>query len=275
MFNSSHCLPALQASLSEFSSVIFVGNGSDDQSAEQAQSALPRAQVIALPQNLGFGTANNRALQGVSTPFALLLNPDCEISPEAVKRLVNTAQQFPQAAVVAPQLLKANGLTDINYRWPNLLWKSQGPGVADGPACVGFVCGAAMLQRMEAFADTGFFDERFFLYYEDDDLSMRLFQAQRPMIIDPQATALHRSRGSVRGNKPPTSEYLRGFHHVQSKLTFASKYKGLPAARRLQRRTALTASVALVLRLLLPSPRLVARMYGRWRGLHAWAPQAS
>lgn len=269
-FNSAHCLPALRAALSAFPQIIVVDNGSDDGSATQARTQLPHARVLALPQNLGFGAANNRALALVDTPFALLLNPDCEITPEAVMGLMRTAQRFPQAAVVAPQLLKANGQTDINYRWPHLLWKSQGPGVQDGPACVGFVCGAAMLLHMQAFQATGFFDEQFFLYYEDDDLCMRLFLARLPMIIDPSATALHRSRGSVRGRSPLRSEYLRGFHHAQSKLIFTRKYQDPASARRQRTRLILETSLGMLLRLLLPSPRLVARLYGRLRGVLAW-----
>lgn len=271
-FNSAHCLPALRTSLGGFPQIILVDNGSDDASAELAKTLLPHARVLALPNNLGFGAANNRALSKVTTPFALLLNPDCEITAEAAKILLQTACQFPQAAVVAPQLLKTNGAADVNYRWPRLLWKSAGPGAQDGPACVGFVCGAAMLLRMHAFETIGFFDEQFFLYYEDDDICLRLFQARLPMIIEPRCTALHRSRGSVRGNKPLRSEYLRGFHHAQSKLIYTSKHVSQTSARRQKTRLVIETSLAMLLRLLLPSPRLVARLLGRLRGLLAWHP---
>lgn len=271
-FNSAHCLPALKASLHGFPQVVVVDNGSDDASAELSKSFLPHARVLALPNNLGFGAANNRALAQVVTPFALLLNPDCEITAEAVKILVETARQFPEAAVVAPQLLKANGTSDVNYRWPRLIWKSEGPGVHDGPACVGFVCGAAMLLRVRAFEPIGFFDEQFFLYYEDDDICLRLFKVGLPMIIDPHSTAIHRSRGSVRGKKPLRSEYLRGFHHAQSKLIYTSKHVSQTSARRQKTRLVIETSLAVLLRLLLPSPRLIARLLGRLRGLLAWHP---
>ena len=270
-FNSAHCLPALKTSLEQFAHIIVVDNGSDDGGAEQAPQYLPQARVLALPRNLGFGAANNLALAQVTTPFALLLNPDCEITCESVRGLLDTAHTFPEAAVIAPQLLQPSGQADINYRWPHLLWKSKGPGVQDGPACVGFVCGAAMLFRCSAFAQSGYFDEQFFLYYEDDDLCLRLFQSRRPMIIDPAHTALHRSRGSVRGKRPWRSEFLRGYHHAQSKLIFARKHQSTAIAAAQRRQLLVETTLALVLRVLIPSPRLIARMVGRWRGLFDWS----
>jgi hypothetical protein len=135
-FNSAHCLPELGRLLASCPYIMLVDNGSDDDSARVATQHLPSAKVIALPNNLGFGAANNRALAQVCTPFALLLNPDCEITPHAIAKLLHTAHQWPHAAMVAPQLLQINGASDVNYRWPNLWWQSRGPGVTDGPACV-------------------------------------------------------------------------------------------------------------------------------------------
>jgi len=269
-FNSAHCLPALGASLSAFPHVIVVDNGSDDDCARQTPTHLPQARVQALPHNLGFGAANNRALAQVQTPFALLLNPDCEISIQAVQQLLRTAAQWPDAAMVAPQLLQANGQPEVNYRWPSLLWKSVGPAVTEGPACVGFVCGAAMLLRMNAF-DGQFFDEQFFLYYEDDDLCTRLFKQRQAMLIDPAATAIHRSRGSVRGRSPLRSEYIRGYHHAQSKLTYAAKHVNAASARRLRIRLLWQTLLALPLRLALFSPKLITRMWGRCIGVSRWS----
>jgi N-acetylglucosaminyl-diphospho-decaprenol L-rhamnosyltransferase len=270
-FNSAHCLPALGKALTQLPHVIVVDNGSDDNCATQTPAHLPQAQVLALPANWGFGAANNRALAQVQTPFALLLNPDCEITPQAVEQLLRTAAQWPEVAMVAPQLLQANGQPEVNYRWPHLLWHSRGPAVTEGPACVGFVCGAAMLLRMSAYQGQ-FFDEQFFLYYEDDDLCTRLFKQRQAMIIDPAATATHRSRGSVRGRSPLRSEYLRGYHHAQSKLIYARKYQSTTAARQQQRKLLWQTVLALPLRLLAYNPRLLARMWGRLQGVRHWKP---
>jgi len=270
-FNSAHCLPALGQSLADCPHVVVVDNGSDDDCATEAKRWLPQAKVMALGRNLGFGAANNRALQEVNTPFALLLNPDCEISTANIAGLLEAADEFADAAIVAPQLVDGQGHLDINYRWPHLHWESRGP-AADGPACVGFVCGAAMLFRLQAFEGVGFFDERFFLYYEDDDLTLRLFQGYRPMVIAPAVRAVHRSRGSVKGKQPWRSEYLRGYHHAQSKLVFTQKHLTRSEALGQRRRLVATTLLSLPLRLLMISPRLTARMIGRLRGALDWTP---
>lgn len=269
-YNSAHCLPALGRLLAACPNVAVVDNASQDGTAAAVARHLPQARLVELDRNHGFGAANNVALREVRTPFALLLNPDCEITTTAIAGLIDAACVHPDAAIVAPQLVRPpDGQVDINYRWPRTMWTSRGGG-AEGPVCVGFVCGAAMLLRIAAFEGVGFFDEDYFLYYEDDDLCLRLFTARRPMLVVPHITALHRSRGSVRGAHPWHSEYVRGYHHAQSKLTFARKHRSPGHARAQRRRLLWTTALALPLRVLLFSPKLAARMLGRLRGLIEW-----
>lgn len=267
-YNSQHCIADLAESLAEFPHLIFSDNASHDGTPQTITQVLPHAKLIVHEKNLGFGAANNRALAQVQTPFAMLLNPDCEISAGAVRGLLDYMQQDSEAAVAAPQILRSQGMLEIGYRWPSVLWASHGP-AADAPCCVGFVTGAAMLLRMARCSDTGFFDEDFFLYYEDDDLCFRLFKAKRPIVLLPQVRLTHASRGSVRGNYPLRAEYLRGYHHAQSKILFTHKHRSAALARRLMWRTWASACLGLPFRLLLPAPRLVARWCGRIAG--AWA----
>lgn len=270
--HSAHCLDALLPLLSVCPHVVVSDNASNDHTPDKARSLWPHARVLAHPRNLGFGAANNRALETVQTPFALLLNPDCEISAQGLVQLIQASQAMPEAAIVAPQLVSARGEHEVNYRWPNLLWKPKGPR-AEGPVCVGFVCGAAMLFRMQNFEGIGFFDEAFFLYYEDDDLCLRLFQKQRCIIVLPHIIATHRNRGSVKGNSPWRSEYVRGFHHAQSKLIYANKHRSAASAERMRLRILFTTTLALPLRMIFFSPKLLVRMAGRWMGLLQWKCQ--
>ncbi|MGP1516294.1 MAG: glycosyltransferase [Ottowia sp.] len=268
-YNSAHCFERQAALLAACPHVIVVDNGSEDDSRQRAQQCLPQAQIVALPANLGFGAANNRGLARVRTPFALLLNPDCTLTPQAIADLLAVARRWPDAAIVAPQLVEAGGGAEVNYRFTLTDWPARGAG-AEGECCVGFVCGAVMLWRMSRFEGVGWFDERFFLYYEDDDLCLRLGRAQRPMLIAPQVRARHRSRGSVRGRHPWRAEYLRGYHHAQSKLIFASRHNSQTQALQLRKRLLWGTLLTLPLRVLLPKPGLVARMWGRLRGTLDW-----
>lgn len=267
-YNSAHCLPMLAPLLSVCPNVVISDNGSDDDTAVKAQTLWPQAKVLAHGRNLGFGAANNRALALVKTPFALLLNPDCELSGLNLQQLLAVAGQFPNAALLAPQLIDTKGQLEVNYRWPSTVWSSKGP-EASGPACVGFVCGAAMLVRMSVCRSTGFFDEAYFLYYEDDDLCLRFFNAGLPMVLVPSVQALHRSRGSVKGKSPWRSEYWRGYHHAQSKLIFSAKHTSPEAAQRLRRKLIWQTALTLPFRVMFFSPKLIARMWGRLMGVLA------
>lgn len=268
-FNSAHCLAGLAPLLNQCPHVIVVDNGSSDGSASAARACCPHAEVIELGRNQGFGSANNRALERVTTPFAFLLNPDCEIDAGDLAILIQEADRFPDAGLLAPQLVNPRGEPDLSYRWPATRWASRGSG-AIAPLCVGFVCGAAMLLVLANMGANSRFDERFFLYYEDDDLCLRLFDDRRAIIVIPRVMAVHRSRSSVRGHSPLRSEYLRGYHHAQSKLTFAELHGDLSKARALKRRTLTLAMAAWPLRLLAFSPRMIARLSGRIAGLLHW-----
>ena len=265
-YNSAHCLPGLSGGLQTMNNIIVVDNASDDDLQTQLPLTLPQATLLRNARNLGFGAANNRALAQVKTPYALLLNPDCLPTPEFLRGLLQAAAEFPDAAIIAPHLIRRNGTPEVSYRWPATHWVSRGP-KADGPCCVGFVCGAVMLLNMDVMRRIGFFDETFFLYYEDEDLCQRVFLAGQQIVVVPEVEITHLSRGSVKGPNPLKSEFIRGYHHAQSKLVFERKYFGSALANRLRWKTLLLALLTLVLRLLLPQPRYLARLVGRIVGL--------
>lgn len=265
-YNSVHCILSLSRSLSKLKNIIFVDNASEDKTTESINSLLPQAKIISLEKNLGFGAANNQALKIVKTPYALLLNPDCEPKEDFFKNLIIAANKFIDAAIIAPHLISRDGSTEINYRWPVTYWKSKGD-KADGPCCVGFVCGAVMLIKLTEMKDIGFFDEEFFLYYEDDDLCQRVFKHKKQIILDPTLEVIHYSRGSVKGGNPLKHEFIRGLHHAQSKLLFEKKYFGERRYQQLKIKTLILAILNLIPRILIPYPRYLARLAGRILGL--------
>lgn len=273
-YNSAHCLASLLSSPFSGERIIFVDNASEDGTPQAITDAFPDALLIQQAHNAGFGAANNVALREVSTRFALLLNPDCILGEGVLSQLVEAGRHFPTAAIIAPCLTRPNGMTELSYRWPRKQWLSRGP-EATGPCCVGFVSGAAMLLNMDVMREIGFFDETFFLYYEDEDLCLRAFEKKRQIVVVPNVRLVHVSRGSVKGRSPLRSEFLRGFHHVQSKLVFEHKHNGSDRAARLRWKTFALAVLTLLPRLLLPRPRYLARLVGRIAGLCRPYPRSS
>lgn len=272
--HSAHCVPAMAAALERFPHVVVVDNASTDDTLAQLAAHLPRAAVLPSGRNLGFGVANNMALDRVRTPYALLLNPDCQIDPASAAQLVETADAWPAAAIVAPQLRNGEGAKELNYGWLRWLWAGRGP-AAEGPLCVGHACAAAWLLRCTAEAEARWrFDPGFFLYYEDEDLCARVFRARQMVLIEPRAQAVHANRGSVRGRSPLRAEWGRGFHHSRSKIRFQAKHRGVQPALRTRRKALWLGALEVLLRLPLLNPRLLARSAGRWWGMWTARGQA-
>ena len=265
-YNSSHCVPALAEGLRGVPHVIVVDNASGDDSCAAVSAALPGATIIRMPRNQGYGVANNAGLAQVTTPYALLLNPDCLVTAAQIAALVAHAQAWPDATVIAPQLLESSGERQLNYSWPRDDWAPR-TGGAEGPLNVGYACAAVMLLNMRQLAHTGAFDPRFFLYYEDEDLCMRVFQRHGQILVLPGIEVTHLSRGSVKGSAPWRAEFWRGFHHAQSKIIFLDKHAGRAAANRARFRLMASSCANVLVRTVLLSPKHLARAWGRLRGV--------
>jgi N-acetylglucosaminyl-diphospho-decaprenol L-rhamnosyltransferase len=267
-YESAHCMPALGGSLVAFPHVIVVDNGSGDDTVAAARQLLPQTRVICNGQNLGFGAANNRAFAVADTEFVLLLNPDCTMTPDAALALVDAARRYPGASTIGPQLIDRHGRPEMGYRMRVDRWLPKG-GPAEGELCVEFLSGACMLIRRSALQRIGGFDEDFFLYQEDHDLCLRLAQSCGELILCPQAQATHQSRRSSAGRHRLRAEYLRGFHHIQSKFIFERKHGAGEVDGATRARYMLAAAMEALLRAcLLDRPRACrawGRMWGAWR----------
>lgn len=267
-FHSGHCAQDLGRALAGFPHVTLVDNASQDDTLGQFRRYLPQARQLANERNLGFGAANNRGISAADTEFVLLLNPDCMVDADTVSRLVRCADTFPDAAMIGPQLLGRSGQDDISYTWAPNTWPAKGPG-AEAEACVGFISGACMLIRRAAMQQVQGFDEDFFLYYEDTDLCLRLARHVGALIVAPQARVTHLSRGSSGGTGRLKAEYMRGYHHIQSKFLFNLKHLGMQVSRSRRWRYCMTALLEMVVRVLIldlvRATRVLGRVVGAWR----------
>ncbi len=264
-FNTAHLISQTLAPLAQCAHVIVVDNGSEDDTVAIIGRDHPRVRVITNNANLGFGVANNAAMRAATTPFCMLVNPDCEIYPSAIAALREVALQFPMCSIVAPEIINKAGNAEVSYHLPFKLKDKPAP-AAESLCCVSFVTGAAMFVDREKILAQGGFDADFFLYYEDADLTLRMYQARQCIIVAPAVKIVHRSRSSVRGNRPLRNEFLRGFHHAQSKIIYARKHQSQNAGK-LRVRTLALAIVTFPLRIFIPIPRYAARHLGRIVGL--------
>lgn len=266
-YNSQYWLEKHLPFYQDCTHLVIVDNASQDSTCDYVRQHLPHANLIANAKNLGFGAACNQGVAAASTPYALLLNPDCTCTHDTATSLVAVAQQDPQSAIVAPQVLTKTGALEVSYRMGLLTWKSTLKQAAQGLLCVEFVTGACLLLRKSAFDAVTGFDEAYFMYYEDEDLCLRLRRAGYSIVVQPAAVVQHFARsGSQQSGwrgyvARLKNEFKRGQYHTHAKLQFYASYQGQQRARQLRSKLLATSLLSLPLRLLQPS--YFARLLGR------------
>lgn len=180
--------------------VVCVDNGSDDGSGDLVRESFPGVRLVEAGRNLGFAAGNNLGLREATGRYIVLLNNDTRARPGFLAALRRRAASNPKAAAVTAKLLFAARPDVIQNAGVLLL--DDGAGVDRGAGepdsetyaaaaeVFGF-CGAGALLRREALEDAGTFDEAFFMYYEDTDLSWRLRLRGWHILYEPAAIVEH------------------------------------------------------------------------------------
>ncbi len=197
------CLPSVLAARYPLFAVTVCDNGSRDGSVAWLEAGYPQVDVIPLGSNRGFAAANNvglRQAMACGAEYAVLLNNDTRVEADWLAALVDAAETDELAAVCQAQQRSWDGECDIAFRFiPE--WADAEhvyvPVRPVGPAArVPFASGCAMLLRCAALERIGLFDERYFMYVEDVDLSLRAWIAGYRVLHVPAAVVYHRMRGS-------------------------------------------------------------------------------
>jgi GT2 family glycosyltransferase len=224
--------------------VVVVDNASTDGSADMVRAEFPTVTVIASAINGGFSYANNLGLrdlgfgaknseeQSTSAPrYALLLNPDTVVPPDAFRILIDYMDANPKVGVAGPRLVMLDGRLDLacrrSFPTPEIsLWRMIGlsrlfprnrrfgrynmtylPETQETE--VDSVVGAFMLVRREAIRAAGLLDEVFWMYGEDLDWAFRIKEAGWKVMYLPRVTVLHVKRAASRLNPRARTEFSR------------------------------------------------------------------
>lgn len=248
--NSLAVLPAMLQSLPAGVACVIVDNASRDATALAELAESHRAALIRNAENRGFGAACNQGAAVAETEFILFLNPDAAMLPGALERLVEAADHYGLASAMNPRIENVDGSAYFKRRSPLLPrrdWMPRGWPATDREVTV--LSGAALLVRATAFARVGGFDERIFLYHEDDDLSLRLRAEAGPVMFILDAGVRHIG-GSSSARTPETAAF-KAWHMGQSRVYSMQKH-GISWART-------TSLLGAVLRLASPDTILSAR----------------
>jgi GT2 family glycosyltransferase len=179
--------------------IILVDNASTDGSAEYVERVFPEVQVIRNKDNHGFGQGNNLGARWAKGEYLAFLNPDTAVESGWLEALIKVLEANPQVGLVTPKILLMADPERINTCGSEVhctgLTLCRGMGMDRNALTtlvqVDAVSGAAFAMRKEVFEALEGFDETFFLYMEDTDLSWRARLAGYRCLYVPQSVVRH------------------------------------------------------------------------------------
>ena len=224
--------------------VTVVDNASPDDSIATIED-IAAVDIVRAPRNGGFAYGCNLGVARGSAPYVLFLNPDARIDEASLAALTAVLDADPKTALAGPKILDDDGSLAYSLRrfprlrstyakalflhrlFPLARWTDElirDPAAYEQASTPEWVSGACMLVRRDAYVALGGFDEDLFLYCEDTDLCLRLWQAGHTVNFEPAALVRH--VGGASSGAGETQAIA-----ARSRIYYARKHQGRVAAR--------------------------------------------
>lgn len=207
--------------------VLVVDNGSTDDSVARIHATHPAVPIIETGHNLGFGGGCNIGIRhalGNGAEYVWLLNNDATADSHALAAMVEIAEKDFRIAAVgsvvyemdSPKHIQAWGGGRVNL-WTGQCRHLTAPGQPD------YLTGTSLLLRAKALQEVGLFDEDFFMYWEDTDLSFRIRRAGWQLTVAQDAHVWHKGSATL-GKQSPTL----ALYYNRSAMRFYRKHAPIP-----------------------------------------------
>ena len=189
--------------------VIIIENSNNINFKKNIENQFSNSECILMGENKGYAAANNAGLKLVKTRYALVLNPDTILDENAVKNFLTSAKKNDEFWLMGP----ANDQKKkINF---------DNNGLAEVENLKGF----AIFFNISKFKEK-FFDEKYFLYFEEIDLCKSVKKENGKIFLDKSIKIIHQGAGSVDDICEEELEKNRNWHWMWSTFYYHKKYKG-------------------------------------------------
>ena len=250
--NTLACLDSIKkTNISDFKlNIVVIDNGSKEKLnlTQDYLGSIP-LKIIVKEKNLGFTGGHNVGINyalSKNADYVLVLNNDVIVDPNLISQLIKTLDKNSRYAVASPKIYFAPGFEyhKDGYKqsekgnviwyaggqmdWKNMIAKHRGVDEVDKGQYqqmeeTDFATGACFLINREMLERVGFFDDKYFLYYEDSDLSQRIRRAGYKIIHAPDAVLWHRNAAAAGGSGSPLQDY----YISRNRLLFGLRYASL------------------------------------------------
>jgi N-acetylglucosaminyl-diphospho-decaprenol L-rhamnosyltransferase len=231
------CLSSVLKSLQniEKGELIVVDNNSSDNSVFLLEQEFPQARLIKNDSNLGFSKANNQGIVACKGRYLLLLNSDTIVNDNLLPNLIEFMDEHPDAGACGVRLIRPDGTTQpfgfgndptLGYLIERvltsyILHKPLHNWSPDKVIESDWVSGACLMLRSEVIHHTGPLDENIFMYFEDNDLCLRIRKAGWKVYYNPHISVMHLGGQSLIKNTEARTYYNK------SLLYFYKKHYGI------------------------------------------------
>ena len=212
-FNSEDKIRQCLNSIDSRVHIIIIENSNNSSFKDEIEKEYSNVNCFLTGRNLGYAKGNNLGLSKVKSDYALILNPDAFLEKDTLDRLLSTAFKFKDFSIIGPAKQDEFSNSDIN---------DDKADVFNVKTLKGF----AMFFNLKQFEDIGFFDENFFIYFEEIDLCKRLIKDNKKIFLDTNIRILHDGGASHENSINYEMEKSRNWHWMWSTFYFHKKHNG-------------------------------------------------
>ncbi len=236
---TNQCLISLNNCIQNFE-VIVVDNGSTDGSGEELKAQHPHITLIPSATNMGFAGGNNVGINYAidhSFEYIMLLNNDTFVAPDFLDVLVNYMDEHPEVGIIQPKIYchhdksliwdggsYFNPIFTLPYT-PGALKKERA--AHNQLKKVDWVTGCAFFTRANILKKSGLLNEKFFIYFEDVDLSFRIKKLGYQLIYHPKSVVYHIAGMSNKSKSKQKEGYVNPIVHYliqRNRIWFLKRY---------------------------------------------------
>ena len=196
-------------SIRNLAEIIVVENSNNNDFKKKIESKFSNLKCILTGENLGYAAANNIGLKNVKTKYALVLNPDTILDENAIQKFLKSAERLKDFWLMGPA---SDQMVELEFKENDLIEVNN-------------LKGFAIFLNLSKF-NNEYFDENFFLYFEEIDLCKKVKNKNGKIYLDRLIKINHDGSQSVNSLNKIELEKNRNWHWMWSTFYYHKKHKG-------------------------------------------------
>jgi GT2 family glycosyltransferase len=211
-----HCINSINKNLP----IIVVENSDNLKFKNYLENKYKNVQCILSKENLGTGAGYNIGIKFSKTDYVYVINPDITLEANALDEIFLASKKLDDFSILSPIS------SDVHF--PNYVMIKEKKNYKEKnlPFKVKYVDGFSMLLNKKKFKNNYYFDENFFMYWENNDICIRVINDGGSVFIVPRAKIKHLGAKAVDPKFFKEIELSRNWHWMWSTFNYHRKYKG-------------------------------------------------